>query len=424
MNRAMEWLALCLAILLIAISITPGTMGQDTLSNAEQVELAEMFAPIIYLHPDDDFYPISPHYAIAKSELKQVGVGLISSNPTEAQLAQLADPNAGYYLDYRMGTIYDDGIREDFLDNVDDYPPTIHARVTTQNYDGNDVYAIQYYMYYAFNKGPHNTHEGDWEMVMVVCDMSREPLFAAYSQHYAGEFAIWDLVETHDTDMNPKVYVALGSHANYFREYEGKIGPAADVCSASGMVLTSDEYDIVLLDGQGWLLFAGRWGDYGNAMAGIKGERGPPGPVYQSERWNRPIIWAEGLKEVSEGWFTLNWTVANILWIILGIMAIALIVTIFGVHRRKKKQRTLGPRWTPFLYIKGMDMRSIATILAIVALLIGITGYFMPWYSISIDIEAGAYSTPGAVDILNMDGLHGLSFTRPEPGWGLVHLHG
>ena len=428
MNRKFQFIICLMAALMVAMP--PAIHAQSSsLTEDERIQLSEKFAPCLHLHPDEAFYPVPIDYALAYSTLANVNTGPLTENPTSSQLSSLSVPNAGFYLDNRMGTIHDDGIEEDFIENGQGYEPTAYARVTEQTYNGANVYAIQYFFYYAFNNGPLNTHEGDWEMILVVCDLSKDPIVAAYSQHLDGGFVEWGLVQTNDG--HPDVYVAKGSHANYFRSFEGGLGPAKDVCSGSGFTISPEEFDLVILGdggnppaGQEWLSYAGTWGDYGDATSGVAGERGPVGPAYQGDRWNNPIGWADGVTKADENWFTLNWWVANVLWVLMGLMCIVLLVTIIRIYYRKKKQGTFGPRILPFLYIDGGNAKSVGAILAAVAMVIAIAGYLLPWYTVSLDVDAGEYSTPGPVEILRMDGVHGLSFNRPEPGAGLVQMAG
>jgi hypothetical protein len=58
-------------------------------------------------------------------------------------------------------------------------------------------------------------HEGDWELVTVILDRAGRPLTAGYSRHCSGARRAWS--EVPKKGQRPVVYVALGSHANYFR---------------------------------------------------------------------------------------------------------------------------------------------------------------------------------------------------------------
>ncbi len=408
-----------LLIVLLSILIPPATCTGQTTEQWDGTAsgLAQRTAPYLYLHPDEAFYPVSPEYALSRSNLNQTRAGLISATPTSASLASYTDPNGGYYLDNRMGNIYDDGIERDF--KAQEFTPTVHVRVSSVT----SGYAVQYWFFYAHNAGPLNTHEGDWEFITVFTDTAGNPTRAAYSQHVSGQKTDWSLVESEGN--HPKVYVALGSHASYFRPYQGKLGMARDVVSDSGRLLSPDDYELVLLTDQPWLQFAGHWGDYGSQDAGLKGERGPQGPVYiqDGRPWSDPMAWGSGLSTVSSGTLQLNWFVYHLFAIIIGIMFIGLIVQIFLKIRLKKKQGTLGPRLFPFFY-GGDNVRTLGMILGLTAIILAVVGYFLPWYSVSLNIDNGPYATEGAVDVLVLNGIRGLQFNKLESGGGLVQLMG
>jgi hypothetical protein len=59
-------------------------------------------------------------------------------------------------------------------------------------------------------------HEGDWEMVAVLLTSSGRPVSVGYSQHSCGKVRSWSKVPKWPRTNHPLVYVALGTHANYF----------------------------------------------------------------------------------------------------------------------------------------------------------------------------------------------------------------
>lgn len=430
-------LVACAAMVVSMAFSAPSMTGADAAApKAVQDDLAARFAPYLYLHPEESFYPVSPEYAISRSNLNQSQAGaplIVSASPSVTQIASYNNVNAGYCLDNRMGTINDDGIKRDFLASKDSYKPTVYARVINGTDGAEARYVIQYWFFYAFNEGPMNTHEGDWETVSIVADMSQKPLYAIYSQHMSGEVASWGLVEK--DDGHPRVFIALGSHANYFRPYEGGLGMASDKCSGSGRILRPSDYDTVMLGAPGagnhiasqdWLDFAGNWGDYGAVDAGARGQRGPQGPAYfdNGQRWSDPIAWSRSMKAASDNWFTANWLVANLLLLMILLMLISLAIQIVRIYRLRKRQGTLGPRLMPFAYIDGGNRKSIAMILGIVALIIGIIGFFLPWYTVSINVGWGGFATGGFVDLMKIDGTNGLQLSRLDSGNGLVQVAG
>jgi len=88
--------------------------------------------------------------------------------------------------------------------------------------------AIEYWTFYLYNDWK-STHEGDWELVIVFLRQPADPsepprpIACAYSAHHGGFRSDWAQVEKVDDagqpdaqGTHPVVYVANGSHANYF----------------------------------------------------------------------------------------------------------------------------------------------------------------------------------------------------------------
>src|SRR3954447_10159999 len=74
---------------------------------------------------------------------------------------------------------------------------------------------LQYWLFYYYNDyrllGPltGGAHEGDWELVQLRLDAAEHPAQLVFSQHKVAESRTF-------TGTTPTVYVARGSHANYF----------------------------------------------------------------------------------------------------------------------------------------------------------------------------------------------------------------
>ena len=98
--------------------------------------------------------------------------------------------------------------------------PAVYGRVA---HDGDRIVLQYWYFYYddvySYPFAPPGSlwqaHEGDWEVVNVVLSSDEQPLFVAYSQHCLGQQRPWAATPQLG-DTHPVVYVALGSHANYF----------------------------------------------------------------------------------------------------------------------------------------------------------------------------------------------------------------
>ena len=85
------------------------------------------------------------------------------------------------------------------------------------------AYLLRYSYFYYFDdwrtpgRWLWQVHEGDWETVTIGLSATHQPLFAAYSQHCSGTWRAWDGGGIEKKGDRPVVYVALGSHAHYFR---------------------------------------------------------------------------------------------------------------------------------------------------------------------------------------------------------------
>jgi len=384
---------------------------------ADDQQLAEQYAPIMYFTADEKCYPVDISYALNISNLYQVG------NPTPIAtfpispliLDQYTTDN--YFLDNQRGTVAvgDNGIENDYQSKMNALGFKVYAHVdTTAN-------AIQYWFFYAFNGGTLNRHEGDWEMIQVVLSNS-QPSSVMFSQHYSGQSALWRQVDKDGTHV--KVYVGQGSHANYLKPYSGKIGLASDEVSDNGKILkpypfASDGYTVEPLDSQPWLSFAGHWGFYGSsdsqaAETAILGEAGPNGPKFREggAMW-QPLSWAGSLPAVNDYVIILEWIVYNFVLLFILITIVSLLLLFYFVYRRHKKHG-LGPRIFSMLYIDGADTKSIGNILCIVALIIAILGLFLPWYTITANVSVPSYQETGTFTALSVNGLSGIQIRLPD----------
>lgn len=397
--------SVCIISLLLS-----GVFVSQNGSAADQ-EIAEQYAPILYFVNDETCYPVDISYALENSYLYEVG------NPTPVSTQPTAELLSGYtsglyYLDNQRGTVAvgDNGIENDYQNTMQALGYTVYARVDTQNS------VIQYWMFYAFNNGDLNRHEGDWELIQVLLS-NGQPTEVMFSQHYSGQKATWAQVEKEGDHV--KVYVARGSHANYIKSYSGKIGLASDTVADNGKILRPEEYTIELLSDQLWLSFAGRWGWAGAdestaAEAAILGEAGPPGPRFREEgtMW-QPLAWAGGLAAANDLVFILEWLVYHFVLLFVLFTVLSLLLLIFFIHRRKKKYG-LGPRIFSLLYIDGSNQKSIGNILCILAIVLAIVALFTPWYTVTANVSIPPDQQTGTFDALSVDGIQGIQIRLPN----------
>jgi hypothetical protein len=170
----------------------------------------------------------------------------------------------------------------------------LYGRVWKNPSVGRHAYALQYWLFYYFDAFPNNLsffgtpsawqlHESDWELVEVILNRQREPVVAAYSQHCGGRVRHWETVEKQNG--RPIVWIALGSHANYFTPTNGAPAPAScsGVLRAPKNLVTANKGFFDVANGRAgaffessnqppdelvnvtkaprWLFFVGAWGE-------------------------------------------------------------------------------------------------------------------------------------------------------------------
>ena len=162
-------------------------------------------------------------------------------------------------------------------------PPVVYHRVVT----GGGLAWHQYWLWYLYNPwgiGGVGKHEGDWEFVQIgrTPGERARPILMTCSQHHSGGKREYWAVEMKDN--RPVVYVALGSHANYFAT--GRQGGGIDLCDGDGKEL----YDYEVRNFGDWASWPGRWGN-------STGEgQSPESPGCQTIRWKQPHLYHSNSK--------------------------------------------------------------------------------------------------------------------------------
>lgn len=392
----------------------------DGVPDSKESAIASKYMPVLIFADGEQFFPTNVSYHIDNSVLKMKVDGddlLIDSSPTTHSIGQYKDEI--YYLDNTLGG-YEE-IASDYNQKKESIGYVVYARVTKHQQN----YVVQYWLFYAFNPGQVNRHEGDWEMVEIVLDLGENPLYAVYSQHFSGERASWSDVEK--SDSHPKVYVALGSHANYFRPYQGKLGLENDVLGTAS-TLQPTELTMVFLGepnggnhpaSQDWLDYGGRWGDWKELADIIRGGAGPrtPGFGENAERWHDSVAWGLGTFAVNQNWFYVSWFVFHFVYIFIAFMAPLGLWKAWRIYRRKKQRR---------LNI-GKILRSRAgmgIVLAIAGIVVYVFAVILPWYAVRANIQTQALQTVGEVDLILIDGINGLRINTLEADQGFAQLFG
>ena len=397
-SLAILTVSLCLALLAI-LALQPSLRAQT------DEELASNFAPVLHFTQGEKFYPTSVDYIIGSSVLKQRNPDgtsfVIDSAPRPDNLGTYTSSNL--FLDNKLETF--ENIATDYASNGESLGYYAYVHVVRR---GSST-VIQYWLFYIFNNGPMNEHQGDIEVIQVFLDASGNPQRVLASQHGAGQNAAWGDVEKDDT--HPVIYVAQGSHANYFRSYQGKIGIENDIVGSDGKTIMANQLNLVLLGekgnhpaGQSWLDYAGRWGYWGTEQEVALGRAGPVGPVFNQEgiRWAQPDAYLASTFHVDGTYFILAWLAANFLLLFLIYIVARSAWKIWGIIRLQRKGGLLVGK-----FLKGRG--GIGLVIGIVAILVTVAALFVPWYNITASSETGPLAQEGGVTLMTIDGISGVT---------------
>jgi hypothetical protein len=287
--------------------------------------LLARFQPVTVFHPAEEFRPVPVEAFIRDAALEAAsgpaGWVVADPAPTAASLPAASPP--AWRLNQRdcsagapLGDLacYAAGA-------ADEPGRVVYGRVA--RVEGRTV--LQYWLFYYDNVYRYpflppgtiwQSHEGDWEVVNVVLSAAGEPLLVGLSQHCSGETRSW--AATPRRNGHPVVYVALGSHANYFapgvHQVERGCLPAEVIAGfqRAGLPLPADvaaagpaagpaalglpETAAVERVGRarpGWIRFPGVWGEleYWGApppIGTVPVRSSPVGPAFHAA-WRRPL---------------------------------------------------------------------------------------------------------------------------------------
>jgi hypothetical protein len=358
-------------------------------------ELAVMYSPILHFTSSEKFYPTTVDYFLSRSSLIDHPSGaVVDASPTPETLGSYASSNL--YLNHNLETV--DAIAADYSSEAESNGYHIYANVVSTA----SSTVIQYWLFYAFNNGPLNDHQGDFEVIEVFLDSLDNPQVALYSQHFAGQNAAWSEVEKVDT--HPVAYVAQGSHANFFRSYQGKMGIESDIVGSDGITISFEESSIIMLQDQNWLSFAGRWGYWGTEAEVAVGRAGPHGPVFNQEgiRWAHPEEYLNQTFTVNGIYFILAWLLANFLLLFVIYLVARSGWKLFNIYRMIKKGGLLVIK---FLKSRG----GLFLIIGLISIMLAFVALFLPWYTITASSETGPLAQEEAVNLMTLDGINGVS---------------
>jgi RsiW-degrading membrane proteinase PrsW (M82 family) len=324
------WLKITLLALMTAVVITVrppmGAVFAQDEPPVEDAELARLYAPVLYFHPTELFRPQSVDVIVNTARLRQArrnwfDVNVLLHVPISdlfdyrddsyALDAWYGDEGASDYKNYSAHRAYYQAV----LSPEAGGPPIVAYAHVVRDEDPQHI-TIQYWLFYYYNDW-FNKHEGDWEMVQVVVSAAGEPVWVVLSQHHGGTRRPWSAAQIEE-GTHPAVYVALGSHANYFWGDETypngqTIGNARlEIMDRTGIagrivpdvILIPDreevEADPAGCRGLEWLPFAGHWGE----LAPQSDFSGPLGPADKGDQWERPYAWGMAQPLDADTWYT------------------------------------------------------------------------------------------------------------------------
>jgi hypothetical protein len=162
-------------LLLPILSLSVGSVFCFPSSQRATVEspavLAFTFAPVLHFTRDEKFYPTSVEYIISSSVLKRrLSDGsnvVVDLAPTPNSLGSYA--SSDFFLDNKLGTF--EAIATDYSSKADSIGYYAYVHIVSS---GSST-VIQYWLFYAYNNGPMNNHQGDIEVVEIFLDSSGSP---------------------------------------------------------------------------------------------------------------------------------------------------------------------------------------------------------------------------------------------------------
>jgi hypothetical protein len=278
-----------IASLVVAVAVALSLFAQPGAAKAHDSEqLLRTYAPALVMHAREQLRPVRVDGFLADSSLSGNHYDTRACSP-------VGGPGAlACYVE---------------LDASHGSPPVVYGA----SFRSGARTVLEYWIFYSFDllqvASPSGElwqdHEGDWEAVAVVLGATGKPLYVGTSRHCGGARRDWARVAKRG--RHPMIFVALGSHANYFGPGEPRLdrrclpATALSVVDAYGArlrdhVVTGPAVTLqvvpVTATSPSWMTFSGAWGEtqylhVPNNPAFAYG-LGPRGPAFHA-LWRKPI---------------------------------------------------------------------------------------------------------------------------------------
>jgi len=287
-------------------------------------ELILKYAPILYFHPQEDYFPMDVDIFVEASSLwekKTEGddvlvtpAGSLTLDTFESMLATGTDTDDMYLAFSSPSTARTIDLQRarSTYAAMDIKQPTVYYHKMTDTTDyGKTFTVLQYWYFYAMNnwgeQDGYNDHEGDWESTFVFLNEDEEPEYVAFSSHlndglpqflngqYSSVRREWQSEDVRKAGNRVQNYVALGSHANYPLNNDGEHSVYLinkDETSIEGDIMFTHSSSLINVPSQVWPQYKGLFG----AFTDKQGFNGPQGPTHINvtgqTRFSEPIEWA------------------------------------------------------------------------------------------------------------------------------------
>jgi len=430
-----------LSTLVVTVLVTAPAWAQVPQSASQR--LAATYSPVLSVQPQpkpcgsgEAYRPTSVDIVLGRRDvlLRNPQGKVVKRAPTSADLWALA---AGYYIDLPGDPLKPGcGYARQFRAWNDRRQPSVYAHLATDPSHPGKL-AVQYWFYYTFNDFT-DKHESDWEMAQVDFDargpaeaLRKGPYEVDLSQHAGGERSDWTDTKLHRQGTHPVLYVATGSHANYFDSalHLGRGASEGFGCDDTRTATQRLQPQTVLLPDipssasapYAWLAFQGRWGQHERGI-----NNGPTGPG-EKPQWFAPIEWADGLRTtsvevpsgrafglsvgnffcgaVTRSAIVLNWSlihpvpfVALLLLVLVGLLAAVAVTTWRPAdphHLRMRRQGGQIFRATTRVYAEHLPTFAAAGAI------------FLPVYLLAASIQWVLFHLTSVAPLIALDGRHG-----------------
>jgi len=247
-------------------------------------------APLVWLHPDDRYRPMSVSTFVGGSRLRWThGGGCPDHQDPGWDHPDLARLGAGGYSHQLGSGTWPDCSHTDrryttadrtapFDSDLPHQPEGFFLDLDNNARHGTGTAADTYYefvpdrsltfwFFYGFNDAPGGgafNHEGDWERLNIELGPANQPRRVVYHQHGYACILPWAEVRR-SPDGHPLVYSAIGTHASYPHpgDFDIKQSPFGTDHAAAGGPDWKTWTEALEVTGRPWYGYGGGWGEVG-----------------------------------------------------------------------------------------------------------------------------------------------------------------